>query len=327
MPDQCLEELPLGRREMNLLRRRPRLIDHMVIEINGPPSELHGFDQLRLRRTPRHRSNPRQQLLHTERLGDIVVRTGVKGIHLGRAVHPAGENHNGHLRPLTKRADDINAIDVRQAEIEDDQVWMSVGCCLEGAPTGSGGDDGVLPRVQVDSQGAQDLRLVIDDQDTSHDRSNAVCAGSGMGRVTAGSEIVMVSPPPGVPSGLRVPDMASISPRDKARPRPTPLVLSRSPSRWNGWKIWFQSASGIPGPQSMTRISTAMPRALAVICGGALAGLWRMAVCTRLAIARSSRAGSAETSGVSSGTRMITSYAAGPKLLTAAEMTSATSIG
>jgi len=40
---------------------------------------------------------------------------------------------------------------------------MSVGCCLECSPTGSGGDDVVLPRVQVDSQGAQDLWLVIDD--------------------------------------------------------------------------------------------------------------------------------------------------------------------
>ena len=119
-------------------------------------------------------------------------------------------------------------------------------------------------------------------------------SASEIGRVAAGSEIVMVRPPPGVSSGLRVPDMASISPRDKARPRPTPLVLSRSPSRWNGWKIWSQSASGMPGPQSMTRISTAVPSGAGSDLRRGVGGLWRMAFCTRLAIARSSRAGSAE---------------------------------
>ena len=229
----------------------------------------------------------------------------------------------------SQRADDVHAVHVRQAEIEDDQIRVSIGRRLEGSAAASGCDNVVLPGVKVDPQSPQDLRLVVDYEHPGHGRSLAVSTGSlrgtawgagvstesasGLGRVTAGSEIVMVRPPPGVPSGLRVPDMASISPRDKARPRPTPLVLSRSPSRWNGWKIWSQSASGTPGPQSMTRISTAAPRALAVICGGALAGLWRMAFCTRLAIARSSRAGSADTSGVSSGTRMITSYAGGPQ--------------
>src|SRR4029453_12929331 len=58
----------------------------------------------------------------------------------------------------------------------------------------------------------------------------------------AGSEIVIVMPPPGVPSGLGVPDMASTSPRDEARPRPRPLALSRLPSRWNGWNIGVDGA-------------------------------------------------------------------------------------
>ena len=100
MPDQCLKELPLvDWREMNLFGRCPRLVDHMVVEIDGPPSELHGFDQLRLRGTPGHRPNSCQQLLHAERLGDVVIGTGIKGIHLGSAVHASGENHDGHLGP------------------------------------------------------------------------------------------------------------------------------------------------------------------------------------------------------------------------------------
>jgi hypothetical protein len=160
MPDQGLEELPLDWREMHLLggcapfdklRTHVPFVDHMIIEIDGPPSELDGFEQLGLSRTPSDGPNSREKLLNTERLGDIVIGTGIKRIDFGRAVHPAGEDHDGHLGPLSKRADDINAIDVRQAEIKDDEVWMSVGCRLEGAPTGAGGHDVVLPRVQVDS--------------------------------------------------------------------------------------------------------------------------------------------------------------------------------
>jgi hypothetical protein len=47
----------------------------------------------------------------------------------------------------------------------------------------------------------------------------------------AGSETVIVRPPPGVSSAVSVPPMASVSPRESASPKPTPVVLSVSPSR------------------------------------------------------------------------------------------------
>ncbi len=62
----------------------------------------------------------------------------------------------------------------------------------------------------------------------------------------AGSETTIVIPPPGVSSGVSVPPMASTSPRDNANPRPTPVVLSRSPRRWNGVNIRSQSSGRIP---------------------------------------------------------------------------------
>ena len=112
---------------------------------------------------------------------------------------------------------------------------------------------------------------------------------------------VMVRPPPGVSSGSSVPPIASVSPRDRASPRPTPVVLSVSPSRWNAVKTASRSPAGIPGPRSTTRSSTRSPSALAVSRGGVPAGAYRSALPTRLAITRSSRPGSASTSGRSSG--------------------------
>jgi len=39
---------------------------------------------------PHHRPHPREQFLHAERLGDVVVRAGVERLHLVGAVGPAG---------------------------------------------------------------------------------------------------------------------------------------------------------------------------------------------------------------------------------------------
>src|SRR6202035_2905484 len=82
--------------------------------------------------------------------------------------------------------------------------------------------------------------------------------------VAAGSETTMVSPPPGVYSGSTAPPIASVSPRETASPSPTPVVLLVSPSRRKGMNARSLSASGMPGPQSITGSSPWSPRALAV---------------------------------------------------------------
>jgi len=83
----------------------------------------------------------------------------------------------------------------------------------------------------------------------------------------------MVSPPPGLLAGVKVPPMASARPRDRASPRPTPVPLSWSPSRWNGRNTRWRSPGGMPGPWSITLISTEPACSLAVISGGWSGGL------------------------------------------------------
>src|ERR1041384_1078504 len=103
-----------------------------------------------------------------------------------------------------------------------------------------GGDDLVTAGGQGDPQRAEQMRVVVDDQDCGHGYLPPA-AGVAMGRVT-----VMVSPPPGVSAGVMVPSMASMKPRAMARPRPSPAVVVRSCRRWNGWNIRSRSASGTP---------------------------------------------------------------------------------
>src|SRR5215211_5215638 len=102
MSYECMEELPLGWCEMHLGHPcagvRPRfelgiagadidregLVDHVVAEVDRPPSELDGFHRFWLCGAPCYSPNSCQELLDTERLGDVVIGTRVKCVHLGR---------------------------------------------------------------------------------------------------------------------------------------------------------------------------------------------------------------------------------------------------
>ena len=103
--------------------------------------------------------------------------------------------------------------------------WPVGGLAQRGGAVG-GDVDLVVAGAQVDPQGAQDLRLVVDDEDAGHVRllrpRRARPVG---GRRAAGSAAIMVSPPPGVSSGSSVPPIASARPRDRARPSPTPVCV------------------------------------------------------------------------------------------------------
>ena len=149
--------------------------------------------------------------------------------------------------PAAQAADDLDAVHVGQAEVEHDEVGPAGRPAARRARRAVGGHvDVVSAGAQVDPQGAQDLRLVVDDQDAGHGRSLTVrrpvvealddgavgqrawpassLAATGGLRRRAGVS-TMVSPPPGVVSGIRVPPMASARPRDSARPRPTPVLV------------------------------------------------------------------------------------------------------
>ena len=105
------------------------------------------------------------------------------------------------------------------------------------------------------------------------------------------------------------------------------MVLSVSPRRWNGANTRSISVGGMPGPRSMTRSSTRSPRLLPVTTGGCPGGLYRSALPTRFARTRSSRPGSASTTGRSSGTSTTTGRPAAPRSSRASGTTSSRASG
>ncbi len=113
---------------------------------------------------------------------------------------------------------------------------------------------------------------------------------------TAGRRTTIVQPPPGVSSTSNSPPTASTNPRATARPSPTPIRLSESPRRWNGWKTTSRSSGRIPGPRSMTRMST-LPATDPASMRSPVPAAWTSALSIRLATARSRSTGSVRTRG------------------------------
>ena len=99
------------------------------------------------------------------------------------------------------------------------------------------------------------------------------------------------------------------------------------PSRWKGANILSLSASGTPGPQSITRSSILPLRALAVTSGGAPAGEYRSALAVRFAMTRSMTGGSATTLGSPGGRSTRTVRPDGPRPVSEHVMISSRSAG
>ncbi len=69
-----------------------------------------------------HGSEAGEELVHAERLGHVVVGAGVEGLDLVEAVGAAGEHEDGYVGPAAEAGDDLGAVHVGQAEVEDDDV-------------------------------------------------------------------------------------------------------------------------------------------------------------------------------------------------------------
>ena len=157
--------MPLGRRQPDLRAAAAYLLRR---EVDG---EVGGLDDrlfLGRRGAPQGRSQTRHQLVHAERLGDVVVGTGVeRGDLVGLGVAD-GEHDDRYGAPAAQTADDVDTVDPRKPEVEHHHVGMVVRREVERVLAVGRKVDVVPACPQVDPERAQDLRLVVDDQHTGH---------------------------------------------------------------------------------------------------------------------------------------------------------------
>ena len=133
------------------------------------------------------------------------------------------------------------------------------------------------------------------------------------------------APPPGVSSTSSSPPTASTNPRATARPSPTPPRLLGVAQALERLEHPIAVLGAIPGPRSMTRMST-RPATAPASMRSPLPPAWTSALSMRLATARSSSTGSVRIRGSGESTDHDHLVARGPRLSTAASMSSPTSV-
>ena len=160
------QQVPLGRREVNTLAVRANRGGGR--EVDGDVSEL---DRCRFDgrlRPAGYGAHPSEQLLHAERLGDVVVGSEVERLHLVRAADAGREHDNRGLGVSADAADDVDAGNVRQPEIQDDEIWSVPGRRGERLGAGPRLDHVIVAGCEVHRQRAQQGRLVVDDENSRH---------------------------------------------------------------------------------------------------------------------------------------------------------------
>src|SRR5262245_46107749 len=189
------------------------------------------------------RTQPREELVHAERLGDVVVRAGGGRRDLLGLVTDDREDDHRRAAPRTKLAGDLGAAAVRKDEVEHDGVGGIARQRGQGSLCRLGGVDVVAGPAEARPQRAQNLRLVVHDKDA---RTHARTAAD---RVASGSERTRW-PPAGSSCAQSRPPFASAKPRAIASPRPAPRPAAVP--RLNGWKSASRFSAGRPGPLSIT---------------------------------------------------------------------------
>src|SRR5262249_17493593 len=153
---QHLQHLPFGTGQVYGLPRVVGGVRGVRGQVDGVPADPGG--RCGLGRVPAagDGADAGEELVDAEGLGGVGVGAGVERVDLVAAAGTPGQHDDRHRGPAAQSADDVNAVDVGQAQIEHDQVRVLVRRGLQRLATVEGSDDIVLAGGQVDAQGTQE---------------------------------------------------------------------------------------------------------------------------------------------------------------------------
>src|SRR6185503_545921 len=106
---------------MNLVAADPNRVPcHVELEAVRPEYGLIGLRT----RTAENRLQAGDQLARPERLGDVIVRTGVERPDLLLLLADRGENEDRHLAPRPQLGAYVHSVSVGQNQVDDRRVWV-----------------------------------------------------------------------------------------------------------------------------------------------------------------------------------------------------------
>ena len=108
-----------------------------------------------------------RQLVHAERLGQVIVRAFIERLHLLPLLGAGGQDEDGHVAPGPQAAADLQPVHAGHHQVQDDQVRHGCRRKAQGLLAVRRRADLVALRAQAAQHSAADLRLVVHDKDRS----------------------------------------------------------------------------------------------------------------------------------------------------------------
>ena len=183
LPHQRRQQGELGRRHLDRPSRHghahPRHVEHDVAGAHDVAALGSAVD------APEDRAHPRHQLARAERLGQVVVGAELEADQLVALLDARGEHDDRHAGVLAQRPRHVEAVHLRQAQVEHDEIRLARSRLRQRVRPGAGHRHAEAGLLQVVAADCRDARLVVHDQDllhrvTCHRRSgHAVRSGGG----------------------------------------------------------------------------------------------------------------------------------------------------
>ena len=137
-----------------------------LVRVGVQPQVADGDRRLAARRAAaQQRAQARQQLLALERLDEVVVGAGVETLDARLDGVAGGEYQDRHVVALAQRLGDLDAVELRQAEVEDHQIGQEGVRLVERGHAVAGDADVVALHAQRALQDLGDRVVVLDDED------------------------------------------------------------------------------------------------------------------------------------------------------------------
>src|SRR5262245_12767185 len=169
------------------------------------------------------RAHPGEKLIHAKRLGDVIIGAEVERLNLAGLVTAAGQHHDRHaLVARSNHSQQFEPLHVRQPEIEDHQIRLLLLQQLKRDAPIWRFKDIIAVRAQAHPKQLANGRLIVNDKDLGRGSVHPAVSNR-PGFVGIGSVMVNTAPLRSVRfAAVTVPCMASMKPREMARPSPVP---------------------------------------------------------------------------------------------------------
>ena len=130
------------------------------------------------RAAAQQRLQARRDLLHRERLDDVVVGAGLEAAHAVVDLVAGREDADGHvLAAVAQAGEHLEAVEVGHVQVEQDDGRVHAADRLERRPAAGRGDDGEALQLEAGGHRAADARVVVHQQDDRPGRRRLTHAG------------------------------------------------------------------------------------------------------------------------------------------------------